>query len=280
MYISTGEILDIENRMLYLYEVDLVSNTMSVILSEEGGFPYNTMTAAENRLLMVRVISTGGCVLEEYSTETNERKILKKFDFDDRANVGEAIRQIMFNDNITSLLRLKIEDNGLLWLYIDRYDYDMRYLSSFDVSIMPLTSINETHKNELRQGVTDFILVNNYVYYANFSITRFLGKVENDSLHSIMSVNPEFEISSETVINTSSGLFYQSFGNDLYLLNYTDGTIEKAAFYDDDERYYIISISRSSNDNLIITMKYKNPDTGEELLPKLYYVNLSDFNFS
>ncbi|WP_028612758.1 hypothetical protein [Paenibacillus harenae] len=281
MMVTTGEISDIENRTLHLYKVDLISNTMSVIFSEEGGFPYNTMTAVGNKLLMVRIIPTGGSELEEYNTETNERKILKKFDFDDKANTGEAIRQITSDENTISLLRLKIESDGKLWLYLDVYDHDMSFLRSVDVSTISSNS-TDSPESELRQGVSNFVIANDYIYYANFSITRFLGKIENDSLRSIMDVNPEFEMSSESVKSKSSGLFYQSFGkdNDLYLLNYTDGTLRKTTFNGDDERYYFINISRNTNDNLLITMKYKDPKTGEELVPKLYYVNLSDLEFS
>ncbi|MDG0810615.1 hypothetical protein [Cohnella rhizosphaerae] len=37
MYVTTGEISDIKNRTLYLYKVDLSSNSMSVVFSERGG---------------------------------------------------------------------------------------------------------------------------------------------------------------------------------------------------------------------------------------------------
>lgn len=281
MFVTTGEISDIKNRTLHLYKVDLISNTMSVIFSEKGGFPYNTMTAVGNKLLMVRVIPTGGSEIEEYNTETNERKILKKFDFDDKANNGDAIRQITSDENTISLLRLRIESDRTSRLYLDVYDHDMSLLRTVDVSTIPSKS-TDSPESELSQGVTNFVVANNYIYYENFSITRFLGKINKDSLRSIMDVNPEFEMSSESVKSKFSGLFYQSFNknNDLYLLNYIDGTLRKATFNADDERYYIINISRNTKDNLLITMRFKDPNTGKELVPRLYYVNLSDLEFS
>jgi tricorn protease-like protein len=253
---------------------------MSVVFSEKGGFPYNTMTAAGNKLLMVRVIVTGGSVVEEYNPETNERKIIKKFEFDDKANVGEAIRQITSDEKTISLLRLKIDQGGKSRLFTDVYDYNMNFLRSVDVSTMPSSSSDST-ENELRQGVANFIAANDFIYYANFSITRFLGKMEKNSLRSILDVNPEFEISSESEKSIKSGVFYQSFGktNDLYLLSYEDGKIRKTTFNANDMRYNIINISRNTNDELLITMRYKNPDTGEGLEPRLYFVNLSDLKF-
>ncbi|MCD1260400.1 hypothetical protein B5M42_016495 [Paenibacillus athensensis] len=281
MLVTTGEISDIQNRTLHLYKVDLLHNTMSVVFSEQGGFPYNTMTAVGNQLYIVRVLATGGSELDVYNTATNERKLLKKFAFDDKAHSGEAIRQITSDDHTISLLRLKIESGGKSSLYLDVYDHEMNFLRSVDVSTIPAKS-TDSPDNELRQGVSSFVAANDYIYYANFSITRFLGKIEKDSLRSIMNVSPEFEMASESIKNNTSGFFYQSFSpnNDLYLLNYMDGTLQKATFTVDDKRYYIINIARDTQDHLLITMRYKNPDTGQELEPRLYYVPMSELEFS
>lgn len=280
MFVTTGDISDITSRTLRLYKIDLKSNTMSVVFSESGGFPYNSMTAVDKKLLMIRVIAAGGSELEEYNLETMERKILKKFDFDDKANTGEAIRQITSDENTISLLRLKIDSDGKSELFLDVYDHDMKFQNSVDVSTISPNSTDAT-QNELRQGVSNFVVANNYIYYANFSITRFLGKIKNKSLRPIIEVNPEFEMSSESAKSELSGLFYQSFGkkNDLYLLSYSDGMMRKTTFNADDKRYYMINISRY-NDKLLITMRYKDPNTGEELEPKLYYINMSNLKFS
>ena len=280
MFITTGDIYDINNRTLELYKVDLTNNTMSSVFSEKGGFPYNTMTVVGNKLLMSRVLAAGGCELEEYDTITEKRKLLKKFDFNDQTNMGETIRQISSDENTVSLLRLKMESENKINMYLDVYDHDMNFIRSANVSTIP-SNISDSPGNELQQGVSNFIFTNNYIYYANFSITRFLGKIENNSLRSILEVNPEFEISAEVVKNKSTSLFFQSFNqsNDLYLLNCSDGTIKKSSFKADDERYYIIYISRDTNNNLLITMNYKDPDTGEKLPSKLYYINSSDIEF-
>lgn len=279
MFVTTGEISDITSRTLRLYKIDLKSNTMSVVFSETGGFPYNSMTAVGKKLLMVRVIATGGSELDEYNTETKERKTLKKFDFDDKANIGEAIRQITSDENTISLLRLKMDLGGKSNLFLDVYDHDMKFQNSVDVSTISPNSTDAT-QSELRQGVSSFVVVNDYIYYANFSTTRFLGKINNHSLRSIIDINPEFEMSSESAKSELSGLFYQSFGkkNDLYLLNYSDGIMKKTTFYADDKRYYMINISRY-NDKLLITMRYKDPNTGVELEPKLYYIKISNLKF-
>lgn len=279
MFVTTGEISDITSRTLRLYKIDLKSNTMSIVFSETGGFPYNSMTAVGKKLFMVRVIAAGGSELEEYNSETKERKIVKKYNFDDKANTGEAIRQITSDENTISLLRLKIDFEGKSKLFLDVYDHDMKFQNSVDMSKI-LSNSTDATQSELRQGVSNFVVANDYIYYANFSITRFLGKIKNNFIRPIIEINPEFEMSSEAAKNELSGLFYQSFNkkNDLYLLSYSNGTMRKTTFNADDKRYYIINISRY-NDKLLITMRYKDPNTGVELEPKLYYINMSNLKF-
>lgn len=40
-----------------------------------------------------------------------------------------------------------------------------------------------------------------------------------------------------------------------------------------------MNMSRNSNNDLLFTMFYKDAITGEELTPRLYYVNICDLNF-
>lgn len=276
LFISvTTDINVAEKRTLKILDIDLDSNTMSEISSEKGGFPYNSMTVAGNRVLITKVV-TNGSNLEEYNTETKETKKLMSFAFDDKSNVGEAVRQITSDGSTISLLILKMEVNGDTSLRMDVYDYEMKFLYSVDMSTI------HSDENELRQGVAHFSVLNDYVYYENFSLTRFLGRIEENTVKPIFETNPTFAIASEIVNSKDTDLFYQSFStdNDLYLLNSADGTIKKAIFYADDERYQIINISRDKNDQLLISMYFKDPDTGKKLPPRLYYINLSDLNFT
>ncbi|MCM1009204.1 MAG: hypothetical protein NC485_15050 [Ruminococcus flavefaciens] len=276
MLISTGEILYPEKRYLDLYDIDLSTNAMSKLTSQHGGFPYSSMAYNEDKLYIIKLISTGGCYLEEYNIKSKDSKVLMNFEYDAKTDTGEMIRQIFSFDDFISLLKIKYETLNDISLYIDIYDTKMNLQSSIDIS-----SISDDI-NQLAQGVSDFTVVDNYFYYGNFSTLRYLGEFNERSIKSIQNTNSTFEMATDVSPRNDSSLFYQSFSsdNDLYLFDYSNGSIKKSSFELDDDRYYITNMSRNSNDGLLFTMSYKDAFTGEELNPRLYYVNMYELDFN
>lgn len=275
-FVSTGDITSYEDRKLKFIDIDFNNNTMSELSSETGGFPYNSMAAAGNLVLMSKVLKNGSC-LEAYNTETKEIRTLKSFNFDDKNNIGEAVRKISVNeqDQTISLLMLKITAENNVSLSIETYDYDMNLLDTIDISTI------SSDNNELCQGVSFFDYTNNYVYYENFSITRFLGLVNKSNLEKFNSINETFQMAHETVKDNEINLFYQlgDKNNYIYLFNTKVGTLKKSTFKADDDRYYITNMSKDNENNLIILMDYKNPDTSERLDTRLYFIRLNDLKF-
>ncbi len=283
LFVTTGDFIHREKRALHLYKMDLTTNKMSVAFTEKGGFPYS-MTAVGNKLIMVELGAGSSYKIEEYNTETGKRRILKIYDFDEKAGTGEWILKITSDDKSISLLRLKIESSVKSRLYLDVYDHTMTFLRSVDISTIPSQATEpDGVDNQLRQPVTGFDFVNPYFYYQNFSITTFMGKVEKDSLHSIMDLKPTISFSRELVKSKVSALFHEVSNRkdiDLYLLHYTDGTLKKATFsIPDEKRYTIASCLRDTKDNLLLIMFNKDPDTGETLPARFYYLNVSDLDF-
>lgn len=275
MLISTGEILYSEKRYLELYDIDLNTNTMSKLTSQLGGFPYSSMTYNEGKLYIIKLISTGGCYLEEYDIKSNDSTTIMEFEYDSNTDTGEMIRQIFpVNDNM-ALLKVKYETLNNISLYIDIYDMKMNLQSSIDISSM------SNDINQLAQGVSHFTVANKYFYYGNFSTLRYLGQIDKSNINSIINTNSTFAMATDIFPRSDSSLFYQSFDiyNNLYLFDYSNGTIKKSSFELDDDRYYIMNMSRNSNNDLLFTMFYKDAITGEELTPRLYYVNICDLNF-
>lgn len=160
-------------------------------------------------------------------------------------------------------------------LRVDVYDHNLNYIKSVDV-----TDIS-SEPNELRQGISNFQYSNGLFYYENFSSTRFLGEISNNQILKTIETNDKFAMALETE-NNKTKLFYQSFSpnnNYLYLWNMRDKTLLKSEFYADNTKYYIINMTRSSNDDCLITMYYRSNSSGEKLTPRLYYVNLADLKF-
>ena len=274
LLITTGEVSDEQNRTVKLLDIDLKNNSIKVVLSEEGGFPYNSMVGVEDKLFIAKVLSNGSCI-EEYNIKTNKTQTLIKFDFNDKTTVGETIRQISADENTIALMMLVKEAAGSVKLRVDVYDHNLNYIKSVDV-----TDIS-SEPNELRQGISNFQYSNGLFYYENFSSTRFLGEISNNQILKTIETNETFAMALETE-NNKTKLFYQSFSpnnNYLYLWNMRDKTLLKSEFYADNTKYYIINMTRSSNDDCLITMYYRSNSSGEKLTPRLYYVNLADLKF-
>lgn len=274
LLITTGEVSDKQNRTVKLLDIDLKNNSIKVVLSEEGGFPYNSMVGVEDKLFIANVLSNGSCI-EEYNIKTNKTQTLIKFDFNDKTTVGETIRQISADENTIALMMLVKETADSVKLRVDVYDHNLNYIKSVDV-----TDIS-SEPNELRQGISNFQYSNGLFYYENFSSTRFLGEISNNQILKTIETNDTFAMALETE-NNKTKLFYQSFSpnnNYLYLWNMRDKTLLKSEFYADNTKYYIINMTRSSNDDCLITMYYRSNSPGEKLTPRLYYVNLADLKF-
>lgn len=272
--VMTGDVTSKESRTLKLLDVNLNNNSLSEVFSEKGGFPYNSMVGVGEKLLIAKVLSNGSCV-DEYNIRTKEFKTLIKFDFNDKTTVGEAIRQICADDNTISLMMLVKETPDSVKLRVDVYDHNMQYIRSVDT-----TDISSV-PNERRQGISNFQFSDGNLYYENFSITRFLGTATNNQLLKTIDTNDTFAMATETE-NNKLKVFYQSFSQDnnyLYLWNTETGALLKGEFYADDKRYYIVNMTRDSNDNCLITMYYRAKDSDEKLVPRLYYINLSEINF-
>lgn len=275
-FACTGNAANYDDRTLKFLEINLNDNSMTEIASEPGGFPFDSLAVQGNRLLRVKV-SKNGSSLVEYDPQSGETNTLLNYDFNDENVVGNAIRKLSVDETkkTISLLILDAESEKDVSLRMDIYDYDMNLLDTVDVSAISDDS------NELRQGVSFFEYSNDYFYYENYSITRYLGQVKNDGLEQIEDIDETFAKAFESVKNDEIKLFYQPLdqNNYIYLFDTKDGSMKKAAFKADDERYNISSLYRDENNNLFIFMYYKDPDTGEKLESRLYYINQSDLNF-
>lgn len=285
MFITTQE-EDQKESTLHLYKIDLESNGMSVVFSEKGAFMYNSMTSFGDKLYIVQ-IPDNGCDIIAYDTVSGTRQVLKRFDFDDAAGTGETIRQITSDDDTLVCLRLKIDEEQHTVLYLDRYTADMTLIESADLSSITSERADldpDDRENERRQGVSTFWVRDNLFYYENFSITRFLGKIENGSVTSMTetALPGTWGAAYEAVKNSDSIIFYEAFAKDnkIYWLDGDTGNFREASFKVADERYTINNLSRDTQGNLLIYMGYEDPDTGETLEPRLYYVPLEELDFS
>lgn len=78
----------------------------------------------------------------------------------------------------------------------------MKYIRSNDVSDIT----NEV--SERGQGITNFEYSNGFLYYENFSVTRFFGKTTGNGTKQLIKTNDLFTMVTEATNNTETKAFY------------------------------------------------------------------------
>lgn len=276
---STGDITDEENRTLEFIDIDLNKNKMTTVFSDKGGFPYDTVTGADNLVIITKVLNNGTS-LELYDTETQKFKQLKYLEFDDKNCVGKTIRKVSIDDKTKTICLLVLDcvSETDVSLKIETYDYDMNFLKSYDISNISDDS------NELIQGVQFFDFRNNYLIYQNFSMTRCIGYIGNKKLQKsdmIDNIDDTYSMAQTPQKGYNTVLSFKDVDLErkIYSFNTIDKTMKKTTFKPEIKDYTINRISRIGKDNLMIIMFPDNADKKSNLNPKLYFTKLSDLNF-
>lgn len=276
---STGDITDEENRTLEFIDIDLNKNKMTTVFSDKGGFPYDTVTGADNLVIITKVLDNGTS-LELYDTETQKFKQLKYLEFDDKNSIGETIRKVSIDKSTKtiSLLVLDCISQNEASLKIETYDYDMNFQKSYDISDISDDS------NELIQGVQFFDFRNNYLIYQNFSMTRCIGYIGNKKLQKsdmIDNIDDTYSMAQTPQKGYDTILSYKGIDSDhkIYSFNTIDKTMKKTTFKPEIKDYTINRISRIGKDNLMILMSPDNADKKSDLNSRIYFTKLSDLKF-
>ena len=164
---------------------------------------------------------------------------------------------------------------------MDVYDLDMNFLHSVDLSHI------SSDNNELNQWVAWFVASGDMIYYENYSVTTFLGRIKNGKAERVLETTDDsgqyiFTTAIETQRDTQTGVFARLYDADehyIYRMNYSDGSMERAAFCPEETGKTISGLWRDGNDNLLIEMNDKEHSTAQERETTMYRVPLSELEF-
>ena len=276
--ITTGNALDKDPDPLLLAEFDLQAHTINQYTISENGFPYTSMTSVNDKLLILNHDQTDVLDDKLYLFDTKSKQAKQVMQSELNGHFGDTIRSMHSDGKNIYILRLHFEGENNVTMFLDTFDLDLKKLSEKDISAMMRESagkslVPEDVANEMKQMVSRFMVLDEkYVYYENFSATRFLGNIEDSKIFG------ETEGAGDMFLASSgSGVpfFYCIFGganneNSIYELK--NGTLEKTVFKADDDRYYITAASRSSDGKTLLQVDYTNPEDRNDSLPaKIYY---------
>lgn len=276
--VTTGNVMDKEPDPLLLAEFDLTEHTINQYRISDNGFPYTAMSEVNGKLLILNHDQTDVLNDKLYLFDPESKQTKQVLQFELNGNMGDTIRTMNSDGKNIYILRLHFEGDNNVAMFLDIYDPDFNKLSEKDISAMLRESagknlVPEDVTNEMKQMVSSFMVLDEkYVYYENFSTTRFLGNIEDGKLFS------ETEGAGDMFLASSGSgkpFFYCIFGgakNENSIYEWRNGSIEKTIFKADDDRYYITAASRNPDGKTLILVAYTNPEDRNDTLPtKLYY---------
>lgn len=276
--ITTGNVMDREPDPLLLAEFDLTEHTISQYRISDNGFPYTAMAEANGKLLILNHDQTDVLNDKLYLFDPESKQTEQVMQFELNGNTGDTIRSMYSDGKNIYILRLHFEGENNVTMFLDTYDLDLKKLSERDISSMLKESagknlVPEDVANEMKQMVSNFMVLDEkYVYYENFSATRFLGNMEDGKLFSETEGKGDMFLASS---GSGAPFFYCIFGggeNENIIYEWKSGTLEKTVFKADDDRYYITAASRSPDGKTLIQVAYTNPEDRNDTLPmKIYY---------
>ncbi len=276
--ITTGNALDKDPDPLLLVEFDLQAHTINQYTISENGFPYAAMAEVNGKLLILNHDQTDVLNDKLYLFDTESKQTEQVMQFKLNGNTFDTIRSMYSDGKNIYILRLHFEGENNVTMFLDTYGLDLKKQSEKDISSMLKESagknlVPEDVANEIKQMVSRFMVLDEkYVYYENFSSTRFLGNIDDGSIFSETEGAGDMFLASS---GSGTPFFYCIFGgakneNSIYKLK--GGALEKTVFKADDDRYYMTAASRSPDGKTLIQVAYTDPEDRSDTLPtKIYY---------
>lgn len=277
---TTGDLNDSESWEYNLVDFDLENKSMDIILSEKDDYLYSIMDSIDDDLLIVRH-DDGISGIEKYDTESKTFTELKKFRYDYNNETGETIYQIYYDESQDYIYTLRCKFNGSdpTNLFVDKYDNNMKLISKTDISDVFSVYDEETNEMEKCQPVFGFFCKNDYIYYESRSISRIVGKLDENGVTSLVDDNPEDYSAALSVIkNSSEQVFYKPFdeGCPLFVLNTKSGEMKETSFkVKEDDRYCILDAYQYA-DKLLIEMTDIEANAPDEREPRIYIVDTDE----
>ncbi|MBR6101747.1 MAG: hypothetical protein IKP95_04915 [Ruminococcus sp.] len=280
-----GNLMNDEPEQQHLYRFDLKNGTMEDVRSIEGRMsPYTCMTSANGKIILCEIREIDGVWthdLIEYDPASGSSSSIMTYTLEGSEN-GDAVRQLTSDGEHIYVLRVSFKGSDTVALMMDTYDFNYQKLSEQDLTPLYVQSMDPEHTvqedidTELRQAVDCFRVIDGrYVYYENFSVTRFFGDVKENKI--LTETHGLFASS----LGSGSPFWFWVLGGRIYLdsksenriFELKDGSIEESEFNDvTDSRYEIVTASVSQNGTRLILMEYKNPKDSSDTLPSKYYV--------
>lgn len=283
--ITTGDAFSFDESKNYLYDINLSNNTMTAFFLDNASSPYNSMALVDNKIY-ITMPGNGKSIVNIFDIESKKMSKLHEYTFNSETQSGDAIRHITADENNIYLLRLHMEGETNVKVFLDIFDLTFSPIFSVDITseITANTLETEDKSNEARQLVSHFEVENNIVYYENFSISRALFEIpgissanrENVQSKHILEASPALYRAISSSANSEVSIFYEAYKNTIFVMDTNARQIQETSFYIEDSNYHITYMTHNEHGDMLIFLDYVNPSSSETFPRKIYCVNISE----
>ena len=280
---TTGDADNKETWTYNLVDFDLKNRSMDIIFSDKNTYLYNDMDSIGDDLLILRH-NDGVSSIKRYDTKKKTFTELKQYTYDYNNEIGETIYKLYYNELEGSIYTIRCQYNATDSnnLFIDKCDKHMNLISSTEITSDAIYDYDEAdteNNSEKRQPVFGFFCQNNYMYYENRSISRIVGKIENNSIISLVNDCPnDYAAAISVKKGNKIHAFCKPFNEDnpLYALDTESGEMKETSFkVKSDDRYCIEGVYQYG-DKLLLDMGDREIHASDEREPRLYLLDLNE----
>lgn len=275
--VITGDMSDALSYTYKLLDFDLKSKTMNTLFEESNQFIYNHLEAMDDELLLLRR-GNKGMKIEKYDIKRAEISTLKEYEFNESMHCGDTVRAICFENGIINVLRVSNEADNDVDLFLDKYNKNMKLISSVNISDIVSNDI-EGANDERRQVVNEFFCKDDLLYYENRSIAWFLGKLNENRAESVIPfdyVSFHSALTADKLDKYRLFMAHQGNTDQYYIINMDSGEVVQGSLSQNIPKGFIASSMSQHNDKVLITMYAPNQNDPLQKEYRIYYYDIED----
>lgn len=276
----SGDLMGSDPFTQWLLEFDLKNGTAERYKISENGFPYSSLTSIGDKIILFfhdqkdvlndRII--------EFDPATGKTSDIMTYYLDNNLK-GDSVRSLCSDKDNLYILRIKFNGNTDISMYIDVFDKEYKKVRELDITDIAKEGAAQCIStedpgelaNEFSQHISGFRIIDGkYLYYQNFSVSRFILDLEKGSvLYSIpepfMCAPGDGELMFYTIMSIEELKTIDPYA----VYRFDKGTLKKDPTITVNDGQIIVSATSSSDGKYMVTVA----DQDQKDYTNIIYVN-------
>lgn len=286
MLLTTNQFDDYEKAENYLVDIDLTIHGLQTVRLRNATVPYNYMTKCDDKIY-IGLPGDPETLFYSYDIDTGFVQELKNLYFNTKQGVPDPIRHISANGDYVYLYRLHKLSETEYDAYLDTCDKNLKLISSLNITENLVSKItSEDPRAEIRHMVAHFDIVNEYIYYENFSSSRLLLSLTQDNIRlTDNEVFDQIDMPTTQIYRAwqsekpgDKQLFYQIGTNNMYILDTLRKQVKQVSLSGGDDSYTSYFSMQNRENNAVVMQEEKGSDATKPRVYRMFWVNIDELS--